>query len=188
VSAVPEAKVRRYHEATKHLPGRPSASPYGLEWRNEPELFKRYPGIEAEPPPAEVARLLRLGAGVHPRRGDPHYRTFMSAGTLHPVELYAATDAGLWHYHPGERALRRLRAEDPRAALAAAAAAPEITGAAAVLVLTGILWRTAWKYGARGWRHIFWGWSWAVLPAVSPGSARDASARFPIAQGREGAP
>jgi nitroreductase len=25
-----------------------------------------------------------------------------------------------------------------------------------VLVLTGILWRTAWKYGARGWRHVFW--------------------------------
>jgi SagB-type dehydrogenase family enzyme len=80
----------------------------------------------------------------------------MSAGALHPVELYVATAAGLFHYHPGEATLRRLRGEDPRAALAAAAAEPELAGAAVVLVLTGILWRTAWKYGARGWRHIFW--------------------------------
>jgi hypothetical protein len=58
--------VRRFHEATKHFPGRPSASPYGLDWGNEPDLFKRYPDIEPEPPPAELARLLHLGAGVHP--------------------------------------------------------------------------------------------------------------------------
>jgi hypothetical protein len=33
--------ARRYHEATKHFPGRPSSNPYGLERRNEPGLFKR---------------------------------------------------------------------------------------------------------------------------------------------------
>jgi nitroreductase len=52
--------------------------------------------------------------------------------------------------------VRRLRAEDVRAALARAAAAPEVAEAAAILVLTAIVWRTAWKYGARGWRHVFW--------------------------------
>jgi SagB-type dehydrogenase family enzyme len=72
------------------------------------------------------------------------------------VELYAATPAGLLHFHPGEGAARRLRTEDARAALARAAAAPELAEAAAVLVLTGIVSRTAWKYGARGWRHVFW--------------------------------
>jgi SagB-type dehydrogenase family enzyme len=148
--------ARRYHEATKHFPGRPSSNPYGLEWRNEPDLFKRYSGIEAEPPPEELARLLCLGAGLHPRRRDPHFRTFMSAGALHPVELYAATELGLAHFHPREGMVRRLRTEGVRAALARAAAAPELAEAAAVLVLTGIAWRTAWKYGARGWRHVFW--------------------------------
>ena len=148
--------ARRYHEATKHFPGRPSSNPYGLEWRNEPDLFKRNPGVQPEPPPEDLARLLRLGAGVHPHRRDPHFRTFMSAGALHPVELYAATPAGLLHFHPGEGAVRRLRTEDARAALAGAAAAPELAEAAAVLVLTGIVWRSAWKYGARGWRHVFW--------------------------------
>lgn len=151
-----ETTVRRYHEATKHRPGRPSANPFGLEWHNQPDLLKSYPDLAPEPPPPELDRLLRLGAGVHPRRRSPHFRTFMSAGALHPVELYVATEAGLWHYHPGEGALRRLRAEDPRAALAAAAAAPELSRAALVLALTAIPWRTAWKYGARGWRHIHW--------------------------------
>jgi hypothetical protein len=33
--------ARRYHEATKHFPGRPSSNPSGLEWRGEPGLFKR---------------------------------------------------------------------------------------------------------------------------------------------------
>jgi SagB-type dehydrogenase family enzyme len=153
---VTETALRCYHERTKHHPRRPSANPYGLEWGNEPDLFKHYPGIEGEPPPEGLARLLGRGAGVHPRRGDPHFRVFMSAGALHPVELYVGASGGLWHYHPGERAVRRLRAEDPRAALAAAAAEPALAQAAYILVLTGILWRTAWKYGPRGWRHIFW--------------------------------
>jgi SagB-type dehydrogenase family enzyme len=147
--------ARRYHEATKHFPGHPSSNPHGLEWRNEPDLFKRYPGIDPEPAPEELGRLLRLGAGVHPRRGDPHFRTFMSAGALHPVELYV-TEQGLAHYHPGEGMVRWLRSEDVRGALARAAAAPELAEAAAILVLTGIVWRTTWKYGARGWRHVFW--------------------------------
>jgi SagB-type dehydrogenase family enzyme len=151
--------VREYHEATKHSPWGPSRSPYGLEWANKPDLFKRYPNLEPVPLPDEppgIGRLLRIGAGVHPRRRDPHFRTFMSAGALHPVEVYLATERGLWHFHPGEAALRQLRGEDPRSALARAAAAPELEAADAVLALTGILWRTAWKYGARGWRHLFW--------------------------------
>jgi SagB-type dehydrogenase family enzyme len=153
---VSQATVRRYHEQTKHRPGRPSANPYGLDWSREPALFKRYPALHPEPPPVGLDRLLRLAVGVHPRRGDPHYRTFMSAGALHPVEVYVGTEAGLAHYHPGHEALYRFRSEDPRPALARAAVAPELESAAVVLVLTGILWRTAWKYGARGWRHIFW--------------------------------
>ncbi len=147
----------RYHEATKHFPRRPSANPYGLDWRNEPDLLKRYPRIQPQPvPPEALARLLRLGAGVHPRRRDPHFRTFMSAGALHPVELYAATERALAHFNPGDGMLRPLRTQDVRSKLARAAAAPELAEAEAILVLTGIVWRTAWKYGARGWRHVFW--------------------------------
>jgi len=35
-------------------------------------------------------------------------------------------------------------------------ATPPLARAAVVIVITGIPWRTTWKYGERGWRHIFW--------------------------------
>jgi SagB-type dehydrogenase family enzyme len=116
---------------------------------------------------ADLARILRWGAGVIRTRrlaGREVYsfRTYSSAGALYPVEVYAACSdlsglaAGLYHFHPGEPALRRLRDEDVRGVLASAAAEPALGGAGVVLVLTGILWRTAWKYQARGYRHLYW--------------------------------
>ena len=115
----------------------------------------------------DLARLLRWGAGVVRSRSLPggdeyHFRTYSSAGALYPVEVYVAccdldgVPAGLYHFHPRELALRRLRGADVRSALAAAADAQELARAGAVLVLTGILWRTAWKYQARGYRHLYW--------------------------------
>ena len=72
LSAVPEATVRRYREATKHQPRRPGSSRTGLHWSIEPDLYKRYSGVRAERPRRELGRLLSLGPGAHPRRGDPH--------------------------------------------------------------------------------------------------------------------
>jgi SagB-type dehydrogenase family enzyme len=115
----------------------------------------------------DLARILRFGAGVIRSRTLPggemyHFRTYSSAGALYPVELYLAcpelTDlsAGLYHFHPGELSLRRLRAGDVRANLAHAAADSALADARAVLLLSGIMWRSAWKYGARAYRHLFW--------------------------------
>jgi SagB-type dehydrogenase family enzyme len=115
---------------------------------------------------AGLARLLRWGAGVSRTRrlgGETYsFRTYPSAGALYPVEVYVACAplddlaAGLYHFHPGELALRRLRKGDVRARLAAAAAEEALAGAGAVLCLSGIPWRTGWKYGERGYRHLFW--------------------------------
>ncbi len=155
------ATARAFHEATKHTYEsirRPGA---GLDWANRPHPFKEYVGLEPLPLPATLDRLLRLGAGVVRTRRLPggevyHFRTYASAGALYPVEVYAAGPEGLFHFHPGELALRRLRPEDVRRALAVAADAPRLAEAAVVLVVTGILWRTAWKYRARGYRHLWW--------------------------------
>jgi SagB-type dehydrogenase family enzyme len=140
----------------------------------------------------QLARLLRWGAGVVRSRAVPggdvyHFRTYSSAGALYPVEVYVACgplrelSAGLYHFHPGELALRRLRDTDVRATLADAAAMPELAEEGAVLVLSGILWRTAWKYQARGYRHLFWdagtmlanllalGWSARLAPRIVTG-------------------
>jgi SagB-type dehydrogenase family enzyme len=179
----PEA-ARGYHERTKHSFESVRASGHALDWANRPHPFKEYMGLEAVRVPAEAVRapaegssgrlsfadlgwILRWGAGVIRTRrmpGDEVYsfRTYSSAGALYPVEVYAACGdlpglpAGLYHFHPGELALRRLRNQDVRAVLAAAADEPALNETGVVLLLTGILWRTAWKYQARGYRHLYW--------------------------------
>jgi SagB-type dehydrogenase family enzyme len=159
--------AREYHERTKHSYESVHASAHRLDWANLPHPFKEYRALEPLPLPPELEAVLTLGAGVvrtrRLRGGETyHFRTYSSAGALYPVEVYVACaelpslPAGLYHFHPLERALRRLRSGDVRAALAAAAAAPELAGSLAVVVQSGILWRTAWKYQARGYRHLWW--------------------------------
>jgi SagB-type dehydrogenase family enzyme len=190
----PGGVARRYHERTNHSSESIRRAGPPPDPATRPDPFKRYcggdvvalperlperttPALEAlagaGPPQraaldlAELARLLRLGAGVHRTRtlapGDTyHFRTYSSAGGLYPLELYVAAaeladlPAGLYHFDPRAAALRRLRTGDPRPALAAAADEPQLAGAGAVLALTGLLWRSAWKYGERGLRHLFW--------------------------------
>jgi SagB-type dehydrogenase family enzyme len=111
---------------------------------------------------AGLARLLFFGAGVTRILRGVLFRAAPSAGALYPTELYAVCGpladlpAGVYHFEPAEFALRRLRDGDFRTHLAAAAAEPAIAGLPLCLVLTGIPWRTTWKYRERGWRHLFW--------------------------------
>ena len=117
---------------------------------------------------SEVARLLVLGAGVLRKRvfadGQRFYfRTYASAGALYPVELYVACSdidglaPGLYHFHPHERVLRLIAANDPCPHLARACdQRSAVASAPLAFVLAGIPWRTTWKYGARGYRHLFW--------------------------------
>jgi SagB-type dehydrogenase family enzyme len=139
--------ARRYHVRTKHSYESVRRAARPLDWRSKPNPYKEHPGLPLEPAPPELDRLLRLGAGVVRRRRGYDFRTYSSAGALYPVEVYVATAEGLFHFHPREAGLRRLRHEDVRDVLG---------GGEAVLVLTGILRRTAWKYDARGYRHLFW--------------------------------
>jgi hypothetical protein len=50
----------------------------------------------------------------------------------------------------------------------------QLGGGETVLALTGILARTAWKYGDRGYRHLFWdsGTMLANLLELAPGEPR----------------
>jgi SagB-type dehydrogenase family enzyme len=195
--------ARDYHERTKHSYESVRASGHALDWANRPHPFKEYVGLDAVRFPdagvrapaerassaplsfADLAWILRWGAGVIRTRemagGEVYsFRAYSSAGALYPVEVYAACGdlpglpAGLYHFHPGELALRRLRNHDVRGILAAAADEPALAEAGVALLLTGILWRTAWKYQARGYRHLYWdaGTMLANLLALA------ASARF----------
>jgi SagB-type dehydrogenase family enzyme len=127
-----------------------------------------------------LAALLYLGAGVtkkksYPGGGEVLFRAAPSTGALYQTEVYVASGhvdglaPGLYHFCPGDFALRRLRAGDVRAALATAAADPALSRRAAVLALSAIFWRNTWKYQARGWRHLYWdsGTMLANLSAVA---------------------
>jgi SagB-type dehydrogenase family enzyme len=157
--------ARHYHAATKHSYESVRRRARPLDWANQPVPYKEYAGLPLEPIPPRLDRLLRLGAGVVQRRRGYEFRTYSSAGALYPIEVYVATADGLFHFHPRELGLRRLRDEDVRRALG---------GGETVLALTGILWRTAWKYDARGYRHLFWdaGTMIANLLELAPGEAR----------------
>jgi SagB-type dehydrogenase family enzyme len=100
----------------------------------------------------------------------------MSAGNLHPVEVYVVAGpnvdgvpAGVHHFAPLEFGLTELRRGDFRAGLS-------ITAPVA-LVFTGRVWRTTWKYGERGWRHLYWdaGTMLANLVAAADGHGLETS-------------
>jgi SagB-type dehydrogenase family enzyme len=117
---------------------------------------------------AELARILNLAAGVSriyqlPDGEQLFFRTYACAGALYPIELYLACGGvdglspGLYHFHPLEGALRSLRPGDPRPWLVRASGARSTVATAPVsVILTGIAWRTTWKYQARGYRHLYW--------------------------------
>ncbi|BEL05556.1 hypothetical protein Q0Z83_037470 [Actinoplanes sichuanensis] len=101
-----------------------------------------------------LARLLHLSAGVvrtsKRSNGITHlFRAAGSAGGRFPLELYVIIPAdhqglppGVHWYDPAGHALVRV------------APAPDRGGAA--IVVTGVPWRTGWRYRERGYRHVYW--------------------------------
>ena len=81
-----------------------------------------------------------------------------SSGNLHPTEAHLLTlglrgvpDAA-WHYDARHHALERRRDGPAAEALAAACGLPA-GGRGALLVLSSIFWREAWKYRDRAYRY-----------------------------------
>lgn len=101
---------------------------------------------------AQLGRVLYLGAGVVRTSqrdwGQALFRAAGSAGGRFPLELYASTHGvagvpdGVHWYDPVQHALVQL--------------GPPAGGRATTLVVTGVPWRTGWRYAERGWRHIYW--------------------------------
>jgi SagB-type dehydrogenase family enzyme len=101
---------------------------------------------------AELGRILYLGAGVvrtAERDGRQIlFRAAGSAGARFPLEVYASTRGvqgvpdGVHWYDPVEHALVQV--------------GPAAAGVASTLIVTGVPWRTGWRYGERGWRHLYW--------------------------------
>ena len=149
----------------------------------------------AEVPAAAVdlrhlSRLLHLSAGVvrtmvldrnsqgraFRERTTWLFRAAGSAGGRFPLELYVAVPdsspdlpPGVHWYDPEDHTLVRI--------------GPPPSGDAPVIVVTGVPWRTGWRYRERGFRHVYWdaGTMLAQLLAVadSAGHAARLHTRFP---------
>jgi SagB-type dehydrogenase family enzyme len=101
----------------------------------------------------EIGQLLWAAQGITDPRG---FRTAPSAGALFPLEVYAVTGDGVFHYLPAEHALRQVLAGDVRPQLQAAALGQESVGEAPlVLVIAAVPTRTQARYGEeRGLRYV----------------------------------
>lgn len=101
---------------------------------------------------AQLGRVLFLSAGVVRTAERPGrtllFRAAGSAGARFPLEVYvSARDVdgvpdGVHWYDPVAHALVRI--------------GPPASGDATTVVVTGIPWRTGWRYAERGWRHLYW--------------------------------
>jgi SagB-type dehydrogenase family enzyme len=128
-----------------------------------------------------LGRVLFLASGVtrtSEYRGNRMiFRAAGSAGARFPLELYVAVpgvpcgrDAGdedalppgVHWYDPADHALVTI-GQPP-------------TGETPVVVVTGVPWRTGWRYRERGFRHIYWdaGTMLSQLLAVADSAALDA--------------
>ena len=99
-----------------------------------------------------LARILFLSAGVVRTAERPYgthlFRAAGSAGGRFPLELYVAVPegtalpAGVHWYDPAGHALVRV--------------GPAPGGQHPAVVVTGVPWRTGWRYRERGYRHVYW--------------------------------
>jgi hypothetical protein len=129
----------------------------------------------------QLARLLYLSAGVVRTAVRPPgtwlFRAAGSAGGRFPLELYVAVPdglplpAGVHWYNPLRHELVQV-GPPPRAGTPA-------------VVVTGVPWRTGWRYRERGYRHVYWdaGTMLAQFLALadSAGLATALYSRFPDA-------
>ena len=130
---------------------------------------------------AQLSRLLHLSAGITRTTVRPYttwlFRAAGSAGGRFPLELYVAVPEGTalppgvhW-YHPQHHALVRI--------------GPPPKGGGPAIVVTGVPWRTGWRYRERGYRHVYWDagtmLSQLLALAESAGLGPQLSIRFPDA-------
>jgi SagB-type dehydrogenase family enzyme len=125
------------------------------------------PDDEVIPDLKDLARILFYSAGITRRKtypvGEILFRAASCTGALYEIELYLVCgdltdlEAGIYHFNPGDFALRLLRHGDYRSVLAQATALePSVASAPVTIVCSAIYWRNAWKYQARTYRHFGW--------------------------------
>jgi len=149
--------IHRYHDGTKHSFQRFARSLGYLDWASQPNPFRSFsaapvtalsprPGAPASPLGTILRHALGLTAWKQFRQSRWSLRANPSSGNLHPTEAYVIAAAGqgatVSHYAPDRHALEQRCVFD--------GALPHDV---ALVALTSIHWREAWKYGERAFRY-----------------------------------
>ncbi|MET1012078.1 MAG: SagB/ThcOx family dehydrogenase, partial [Actinomycetota bacterium] len=169
--------TKRYGATLPHVP-----LPRDLPPSTAPALAVLAGTVEVDPQALDLphlSRLLHLSAGVVRTTERPYatwlFRAAGSAGGRFPLEVYVAVPegtglpSGVHWYDPQDHALVQV--------------GPAPRGEVAALVVTGIPWRTGWRYRERGFRHVYWdaGTMLAQLLAVADSAGHTVAlhTRFP---------
>jgi len=174
--------AEEYHRITKYTPENVSGGPM-LDWSRQPSPFKEIVSTRRVPlrdfkedtrdaaglpqlGPAQLGRILFHANGVTGilrfEGGGGHFlRASPSAGALYPTEIYAVVrdfddlEPGIYNYQARTHELVQLWEGDHLDTIQRACG-PEarLDGVRACLVLTGLLWRSAWRYHERGYRRV----------------------------------
>ena len=150
------------------------------DWPRDATAATEVLGAGAEPMPltlSALARVLHLSSGIvrvteRPGRRTVLFRAAGSAGGRFPLEVYVSARGvdglhdGVYWYDPAAHAL--------------VAIGPAAGGEATTLIVTGVPWRTGWRYVERGFRHLYWDAGTMVAQALALSGGRLIS-RFPDA-------
>ena len=124
---------------------------------------------------AQIARLLYLSAAFvrFAERTDGRrffFRTSRSAGGLFPLELYVAARGvgglvdGVHWYDPLRHGLVQV--------------GPPPAGDATAMIVTGVPWRTGWRYAERAFRHLYWDAGTTLAQALALADSAGLGARL----------
>jgi SagB-type dehydrogenase family enzyme len=108
------------------------------------------------PQPLTLEQIGQLCWSAQGQEPGARYRTAPSAGATYPLELFAVTADGLFHYEPAKHTLEKLTGRDLRSELASAAWGQQfIKDAPLTLLFAAEFARTTNHYGKRGVRYVY---------------------------------
>ncbi len=98
---------------------------------------------------AQISQLAWAGQGITEPKGG--LRTAPSAGATYPIELYFATEEGLFVYQPQQHSLEQILEQDVRNDLSATASTPEVVANAACdIIVTGSVRKLTAQFRDKG--------------------------------------
>ncbi len=101
----------------------------------------------------QISNILWSAQGITDRVNV--LRAVPSAGATYPLEIFVAKKNGLFRYIPSGHRLKKETEGDLRKAIARACLNQMfIANAGAVIIITAVFQRTAWRYGERAYRYI----------------------------------